>query len=250
MSSPDTKIVEVLDFFENAWVKKIPEVVFTHFKNGVAAKEQECKHASYCAQRSPQDGKINWSQNAITIMQFINAQSFPYPGAFTLIDQQKIIIESISVFESVLHQPGQVTRVDDQILVGCGSFSAIVIEKIPGAGNRRTFKPGIGCNSMDYSIKKSEDKKLVSFTLDIDWAPDFVLEYCLQLFAQLDIKSLFFIHDTGMQGITRGTPAWHSPKFSAKRYSGDNITEIMDYCLSLVPDSKIMRTHSLISSPF
>ena len=159
-------------------------------------KSKECKHASYCAQRSPQDGKINWSQNAITIMQFINAQSFPYPGAFTLIDQQKIIIESISVFPNrCFISPGQVTRVDDQILVGCGSFSAIVIEKIRGAGNiEELLSQGIGCNSMDYSIKKSEDKKLVSFTLDIDWAPDFVLEYCLQLFAQLDIKALFFCY--------------------------------------------------------
>ena len=154
LSSPDTKIVEVLDFFENAWVEKIPEVVFTHFKNGVAAKEQECKHATYCAQRSPQDGKINWSQNAITIMQFINAQSFPYPGAVTHIDQQKIIIESISVFPNrCFISPGQVTRVDDQILVGCGSFSAIVIEKIRGAGNiEELLSQGIGVLGTEISI--------------------------------------------------------------------------------------------------
>ena len=38
------------------------------------------------------------------------------------------------------------------------------------------------------------------------------------------------------------------PNFQPNGTQGDNITEIMDYCLSLVPDSKIMRTHSLISS--
>ena len=142
--SPNTKILEVLDYFEDAWVKKTPEILFTYFKNGVVTKEQDCQSATYCAQRSPQDGKINWSQKAINIMHFVNAQSFPYPGAFTFIEQQKIIIESVSIFPNRFFvTPGQVIRLNEQILVGCGNFSAIVIEKMRGSENiREVFKPG------------------------------------------------------------------------------------------------------------
>ena len=104
---------------------------------------------------------------------------------------------------------------------------------------------------MEEKFTKSQDKKLVSFTLDIDWAPDFVLDYCLQLFADLDIKALFFVtHDTEMlKEITQqGHRLGIHPNFQANSTQGANISEIMDYCLSLVPEGKIMRTHSLVSS--
>lgn len=42
--------------------------------------------------RNPDDGLINWSQSAEQIYNFIRAQSKPYPGAFTYINNRKVYI--------------------------------------------------------------------------------------------------------------------------------------------------------------
>lgn len=43
-------------------------------------------------QRSPDDGKIDWNQEANKIYNFIRAQTKPYPGAFTTLKGKKITI--------------------------------------------------------------------------------------------------------------------------------------------------------------
>lgn len=43
-------------------------------------------------QRKPEDGLINWNWDAIRINNFIRAQTKPYPGAYTIIKNKKVII--------------------------------------------------------------------------------------------------------------------------------------------------------------
>jgi methionyl-tRNA formyltransferase len=43
-------------------------------------------------QRSPKDGKIDWSWDSQAINNFIRAQTKPYPGAWTIIDGHKVTI--------------------------------------------------------------------------------------------------------------------------------------------------------------
>lgn len=43
-------------------------------------------------QRSPADGKIDWSKPSDQIVNFIRAQTKPYPGAWTIINNKKVII--------------------------------------------------------------------------------------------------------------------------------------------------------------
>ena len=45
-------------------------------------------------QRSPEDGEINWSQDADVVDRFIRAQTKPYPGAFSVLEQGRITIWS------------------------------------------------------------------------------------------------------------------------------------------------------------
>lgn len=44
---------------------------------------QDEKLASYYGARTPEDGLINWQQNAKDIFNLIRATTYPYPGAFT-----------------------------------------------------------------------------------------------------------------------------------------------------------------------
>ena len=43
-------------------------------------------------QRSPEDGLINWNKSSREIYNFIRAQTEPYPGAFSFVNDEKIIL--------------------------------------------------------------------------------------------------------------------------------------------------------------
>lgn len=43
-------------------------------------------------QRSPEDGEIDWSWPALKVYNFIRAQTKPYPGAFTYLGKEKVMI--------------------------------------------------------------------------------------------------------------------------------------------------------------
>ena len=60
---------------------------------------QDESHATYFLQRKPEDGLIDWSWSAKRIRDFIRAQTRPYPGAFTYIQDKKVIIWDADVIE-------------------------------------------------------------------------------------------------------------------------------------------------------
>lgn len=91
---------------------------------------QDDQQASYCAQRMPKDGKINWNWSANRIHNFIRAQSYPYPGAFTILGNKKLTTWSASLLEETYYgTPGQVARISPNgVTVICGDNKAIILE--------------------------------------------------------------------------------------------------------------------------
>jgi methionyl-tRNA formyltransferase len=85
--------------------------------------------ATYCGQRKPEDGVINWRMTSKEINAFCRAQVFPYPNAFTYVNGLKISIVATSVHEKVYFgTPGQILkREESSILVSCGGSSALEI---------------------------------------------------------------------------------------------------------------------------
>ncbi len=68
--------------------------------NGKAPRiRQDEAEATYVPQRKPEDGKIDWSWDSEKIRNFIRAQSKPYPGAFTEINDKKVIIWNADIIE-------------------------------------------------------------------------------------------------------------------------------------------------------
>jgi methionyl-tRNA formyltransferase len=53
---------------------------------------QDNSQATLFPKRTPDDGLIDWSWDAKRIHDFIRAQTKPYPGAFTYINNKKVII--------------------------------------------------------------------------------------------------------------------------------------------------------------
>ncbi|MBF0430225.1 MAG: methionyl-tRNA formyltransferase [Fibrobacteria bacterium] len=100
--------------------------------------EQEHELATYCAQRFPGDGNINWNKSARDIYNFIRAQSTPYPGAFTYFGSQELKIWRARIFDKTYYgTPGQVARISsDGVYVICGDHKAIILEEVELGGKR------------------------------------------------------------------------------------------------------------------
>jgi methionyl-tRNA formyltransferase len=84
---------------------------------------------TYCLQRTPEDGAIDWSKSAEDIDRLVRAVGRPYSGAFSWLDGRKVIIwaaDPRSSFPSILGAVGQIARVADQqdpfVVAGQGSI--------------------------------------------------------------------------------------------------------------------------------
>jgi methionyl-tRNA formyltransferase len=68
---------------------------------------------SYCLQRCPEDGRIDWRKPAIDIDRLVRAVSRPYPGAFTDLDGKRVHIWQTEPYGgkiAVSGMPGQLFR--------------------------------------------------------------------------------------------------------------------------------------------
>jgi len=80
---------------------------------------QDHSLANYFGGRGPEDGKIDWSQDAKDIKNLVRAVSRPYPGAFSYMGHRKCIFWSVSVVNESGGIPGTVLSVDP-FVIACG----------------------------------------------------------------------------------------------------------------------------------
>jgi methionyl-tRNA formyltransferase len=106
-------------------------------KDGSAPRlKQDESQATYFPQRSPEDGLIDWGRPAATIYDWVRAQTTPYPGAYTYLDNQKLVIWSAELLDRPNnHVPGMdgyVMRVHRgqgvEVLTGDGSLLITEVE--------------------------------------------------------------------------------------------------------------------------
>jgi methionyl-tRNA formyltransferase len=73
---------------------------------------------NYCRGRKPADGRIDWTNGAVQIYNLIRGVTHPYPGAFSFLDGQKIIIWQACPVDGS-GPPGQIMS-QRPLLVGTG----------------------------------------------------------------------------------------------------------------------------------
>lgn len=89
----------------------------------VVLQAQDHSLATYCGMRIPEDGLINWCSGAHDIVNFVRAQSDPYPGAFTIdAEGRKIYILRAEIESREIYSPvGAVfERSADSAVIKCG----------------------------------------------------------------------------------------------------------------------------------
>ena len=100
----DDTIAELLAKAEAASVALVGEFVPRLADGSAPRRAQDHSAATTFPQRSPTDGRIDWSWDAPRIARFIRAQTHPYPGAFTDIDGKRLRVWSADV-ERVPEEP-------------------------------------------------------------------------------------------------------------------------------------------------
>jgi len=76
----------------------------------------------YCGRRRPEDGQIEWDKSAEDIYNLIRAVSKPYPGAYSYINDKKVLIWKAKILDKINNKeakPGKVIDINDD---GCIVF--------------------------------------------------------------------------------------------------------------------------------
>lgn len=136
---PTDYVGDVLARLEHAAVDRIGHVYEGIAGGTLVPRPQSEAGATYCARRGPGDGRIDWTQPAHRIHDFVRALSDPYPGAFTVLAGEKLTIWRADLFGPPFYgAPGQVTRLaaDGSAVVTTGDGGALVLREVERSGHR------------------------------------------------------------------------------------------------------------------
>ena len=91
---------------------------------------QDESRAKYYPLRTPEDGRIDWSAPAASIHNLVRALAAPWPGAFTRLGSEKLVVRRVAVAgdESASAGPGIVSMVDGRgARVGTGRGDLLIV---------------------------------------------------------------------------------------------------------------------------
>ena len=140
----NTRIGQVYDWIESETPKLVLQSVNEIKKNNDFVLEYQSLNPSdslRCYPRNPSDGKIDWGKSNEDILRLINASSEPFSGAFTSLNEQKVIIWRAEIYENdenylaVSGQISTINKTDGSIIVICG-LSKLRITEIEIDGQR------------------------------------------------------------------------------------------------------------------
>ncbi|HXB41270.1 MAG TPA: methionyl-tRNA formyltransferase [Bacteroidia bacterium] len=95
---------DILKRYESIYPEMIKEILFMIKENKLQLIPQDHAMAFSVGKRTPDDGEINWTWQKEKIRNWVRAQAYPYPGAFTSLEGQKIIIDKISYSDNKYNQ--------------------------------------------------------------------------------------------------------------------------------------------------
>jgi len=113
--------------------------------------------ATFFPKRTEKDGVIFWDKDTTEIYNLIRGVTFPFPGAFTFLENEKIRIWKAQPFDTRIFnpdiQPGTILNVfhNGDFIVKTGSDSLLITEY--ETQNKDVIRKGIVLNSKDYEYK-------------------------------------------------------------------------------------------------
>lgn len=135
---PDDYIGPVLEAVTASSLEMLRDALPGILSGRARAVPQRHSEATYCGQRLPEDGNIDWSGSALSIYAFIRAQSDPYPGAFTRFAGGNLTVWRAHPDPRTFHgTPGQVLLIGKEgVHIACGDGRALILEEVERNGIR------------------------------------------------------------------------------------------------------------------
>jgi methionyl-tRNA formyltransferase len=135
--TPDETATTLFDRLVTAHVDLVrgyvPQIVA-----GTAPREpQDPRRASTWPKRVPADGIIDWETRAPYLYDWVRAQTRPYPGAFTFLGDEKVVVWRARPVEHGAGEPAGtiVAELDGGPVVACGE-GALLLEEVETAAGR------------------------------------------------------------------------------------------------------------------
>ena len=94
---------DLLDKFNLEYPKLIFRTLESLTNNTISFTDQNHQLSTYFKKRIPSDGLIIWNWHKERIFNWVRAQSYPYPGAFSYYENKKIIIDEITFVDEGYH---------------------------------------------------------------------------------------------------------------------------------------------------
>lgn len=132
IEAEDTGAV-ILNKYATEYFPLVEKVLNQLTTNTLDLKKQDESIASYFGKRTPEDGEINWNWSKTTIKNWVRAQADPYPGAFTYINNQKIIIDKVSIGKEIVnlkhYKNGEIFQTRPNIIIKVND-GTIILDRI------------------------------------------------------------------------------------------------------------------------
>jgi len=90
-------------------------------------------------------------------------------------------------------------------------------------------------------------------TLDIDWAPDYAIDFAANLLIEAQVRATWFVtHDSPAVRRLRQYPSLFElgihPNFLPGTTHGKTESDILQHCMDIVPHARVVRTHGLVQT--
>lgn len=125
--APHEDVADALRRINQGLLKRLGDKWSALLEGRAVLSPQDESQATWCGQRSDEDGGIDWSRPAQALHDFIRAQAPPYPGAWSWLAGKRLRVTKARPFSGVFFgTPGQVLRrMGDTVLVSCGANTAL-----------------------------------------------------------------------------------------------------------------------------
>jgi hypothetical protein len=103
---------------------------------------------------------------------------------------------------------------------------------------------------IESARERFREENFICFTSDLDWAPEVAIEGILKLFLERGIRPTMFVTHPS-QVINKYKDEIDigiHPNFIQPSSQGNNIDDIIDYCVGLAPETRVFRAHRWYSS--
>jgi len=134
--APDETATTLFDRISDAHVDLLREYVPQLIAGTAPRLAQDVARASSWPRRTPADGIIDWETRASYLYDWVRAQTRPYPGAFTFLGDEKVVVWRASSVELDAPEPAGtiVAERPEGPVVACGE-GALVLEEVETAAD-------------------------------------------------------------------------------------------------------------------